>query len=182
MIPEEVDSHADILRGQVDGIKRAAVRKLANELNIAAEDVPVENFRYLTRLHYWAADVATHGPESPWGEHEIDYLLFIKLGRRAMETNFMVPNPEEVMDTRWVDWATLQDMMKPEVGLRWSPWFRILVETPALLERWWGDLDAAIATDKYADYTTIHRFDPGREHMGGAGGASEWLGSLKVEE
>lgn len=35
-------------------------------------------FKFLTRLHYWAADTVTHGARSPWGEHEIDYILFIQ--------------------------------------------------------------------------------------------------------
>lgn len=38
----------------------------------------MSKFKFLTRLHYWAADVVTHGPESEWGEHEIDYILFIQ--------------------------------------------------------------------------------------------------------
>lgn len=40
--------------------------------------MPEANFRFLTRLHYWAADVVTHGTEAPFGEHEIDYILFIR--------------------------------------------------------------------------------------------------------
>lgn len=41
------------------------VRKLAQELGIDAKEVPTSQFRFLTRLHYWAADVVTHGPNSP---------------------------------------------------------------------------------------------------------------------
>jgi isopentenyldiphosphate isomerase len=59
-------------------VKRAAVRKLLHELGIPASDVPLAQFKFLTRLHYWAADTVTHGPRSPWGEHEIDYILFIQ--------------------------------------------------------------------------------------------------------
>jgi len=60
------------------GAKRAAIRKLHHELGIEASDVPIQKFKFLTRLHYWAADVVTHGPDSEWGEHEIDYILFIQ--------------------------------------------------------------------------------------------------------
>lgn len=62
------------------GVKNAAVRKLAHELGISAEDVPIDAFKFLTRLHYYAADVVTHGPNAPWGEHEIDYILFAQVG------------------------------------------------------------------------------------------------------
>lgn len=61
------------------GVKNAAIRKLDHELGIAAEDVPIDSFKFLTRLHYYAADAVTHGPNAPWGEHEIDYILFIQV-------------------------------------------------------------------------------------------------------
>jgi len=35
-------------------------------------------------------------------------------------------------------------------------------------------------TNKYVDYSTIHRFDPTIEHMGGAGDAGKWLGNPSV--
>ena len=59
---------ADVKAGTVMGVKRAAVRKLKHELGIEPGQVPLEKFKFLTRLHYWAADVVTHGPASPWGE------------------------------------------------------------------------------------------------------------------
>ncbi len=38
--------------------------------------LPHAGFRFLTRLHYCAADTGTYGPQAPWGEHEMDYILF----------------------------------------------------------------------------------------------------------
>ena len=46
-----------------------------------------------------AADTLTHGPHSTWGEHEIDYLLLVRLAGSADELR-MEPNAEEVMDVR----------------------------------------------------------------------------------
>lgn len=74
-----MDLPEDVKDGSVPGVKNAAVRKLNHELGISAEDVPVDAFKFLTRIHYYAADAVTHGPNSPWGEHEIDYILFIKV-------------------------------------------------------------------------------------------------------
>lgn len=79
----QVDKPEDLKDGAVPGVKNAAVRKLAHELGIAAEDVPIDSFKFLTRLHYYAADAVTHGPNAPWGEHEIDYILFIQVTFRA---------------------------------------------------------------------------------------------------
>ena len=49
----------------VEGAKRAAQRKLEQELGIKAEEVPVDKFRFLTRIHYKAPC-----GDGTWGEHE----------------------------------------------------------------------------------------------------------------
>src|SRR5204863_6324438 len=36
----------------IDGVKRAAQRKLDHELGIKANQVPIENMKFLTRIHY----------------------------------------------------------------------------------------------------------------------------------
>ena len=46
----------------------------------------VKKFAFVTRVHYAAADVVTHGPHAPWSEHEIDHLLCYKLDK--MEKNY----------------------------------------------------------------------------------------------
>lgn len=63
MSPPEVDSQEDVADGTVPGVKNAAVRKLCHELGIPASQLPVGNFKFLTRLHYWAADTVTHGKD-----------------------------------------------------------------------------------------------------------------------
>lgn len=61
MVPPEVDGPGDLTDGSVMGVKYAAIRKLYHELGIPANELPVEKFKFLTRLHYWAADTVTHG-------------------------------------------------------------------------------------------------------------------------
>mmetsp|Transcript_45078 Transcript_45078/g.104034 ORF Transcript_45078/g.104034 Transcript_45078/m.104034 type:complete len:285 (-) Transcript_45078:467-1321(-) len=173
--PTEVDTPADVADGSVMGTKRAAIRKLDHELGIEPSAVDINGFKFLTRLHYWAADVVTHGAESPWGEHEIDYILFYQADGLKVSTH-----TEEVDDTKWVTHAELLELMKPESGLLWSPWFRIIVER--FLVHWWKDLDATLSTDKHCDFAKIHRFDPTHEHMGGGGKAGPWLDVCAEEE
>ena len=95
------------------GIKSAAIRKLKHELGIESPQVCIENIKYLGRIHYCAADDSTAEPaagagmngsdEGAWGEHEIDYILFIKA------TVDLVPNPEEVRSQRYLRlWVTLE--------------------------------------------------------------------------
>lgn len=160
--PREVDLPEDVKDGSVPGVKNAAVRKLDHELGIAAEDVPVDAFKFLTRIHYYAADAVTHGPNAPWGEHEIDYILFIK----ADSSLHMKPHPEEVDAVKWVTLEEMDEMMADEGNL-WSPWFRIIMERFA--REWWLNLDDAMSTDTYMDTVNIHRFDPPSKYRGGAG-------------
>lgn len=60
-IPGETGSE---LPEAVAGVKRAAQRKLEHELGIKAAQVPIENFKFLTRIHYKAPS------DGKWGEHE----------------------------------------------------------------------------------------------------------------
>ena len=48
----------------IEGAKRAAQRKLDHELGIKKEQVPIEKFQFLTRIHYKAPS------DGKWGEHE----------------------------------------------------------------------------------------------------------------
>lgn len=147
--PDEVDGAAAIADGSVPGARAAAVRKLSHELGIDPGALPASRFKFLTRLHYCAADVATHGPQSPWGEHEIDYILL------ARADVALAPNPDEVADVRHVSADELAAMMAPDSGLAWSPWFRLIAAH--LLPTWWADLDAALRSDAHVDAGTIHR-------------------------
>lgn len=51
--------------------------------------------RFLTRLHYCAADPSHAGKPQQWGEHEVDHILFIRA-----EVD-VAANPEEVAAHRW---------------------------------------------------------------------------------
>ena len=151
--PSEVDVPEDVASGAVPGAKRAAVRKLLHELGIPPEQVPLDKFKYLTRLHYKAADAFAENQSmtgGPWGEHEMDYILFIKPDAQVT----IEPNPDEIDDVKWVNREELREMMDPSSGLRWSPWFRIICER--FLDAWWSDLERTIESDAHEDFETIH--------------------------
>ncbi|CAM9390253.1 unnamed protein product [Ascophyllum nodosum] len=160
--PCEVDTPEGVANGSVPGVKNAAVRKLDHELGISSEHVPIDSFKFLTRLHYYAADVVTHGPNAPWGEHEMDFILFIQVDGSIP----VKPHPEEVDAVKWVSLEEMDRMMEDNANL-WSPWFRIIMERFA--REWWVNLKDTMVTDKYLDVVNIHRFDPPSIHRGGAG-------------
>jgi len=129
-IPDELDEDNEI------GVKRAAQRKLYQELGIPAEDVPLSAFHCVSRIHYLAESDAT------WGEHEVDYILIVKRNVRVEE------NPNEVASTRYVTPSELTALINdPSVLL--TPWFRLITtgstdvsaKKDGLLDKWWAALD-----------------------------------------
>jgi len=169
MNPSEVDGPEDVADGSVIGTKHAAVRKLDHELGIPAHQLPLNKFKFLSRLHYWAADTVTHGPKSIWGEHEIDYVLFYTVSSKDELT--IKGHPDEVDAVKWVTKSELISMMADE-NLLFSPWFRLICNKWVLpCGGWWSQLKETMETDLHCDYKTIHCFDPPEEHMGGSGDA-----------
>lgn len=104
---------------------------------------------------------------SPWGEHEIDYVLFAVVPNKNAIT--LKPHPDEVDEIKWVSQQKLAQMMA-DPQLLFSPWFRIICKK-WLTNTWWKDLNETMNTNKYCDYVNIYEFDPPAEHFGGSGNA-----------
>jgi len=148
-VPEEVDTDGDDL--SMPGAKHAARRKLQHELGIDPAQVPHADFRFLSRFHYWAADVQTYGADAPWGEHEVDYILFTQADV-ALE-----PNPDEVDATRYVTADELREMQQ-DPSLKWSPWFLGIMERGGWA--YWADLEEALKEGGRFVTKDIVFFDP----------------------
>jgi len=136
-IPTETGSN---LPDSIMGVKRAAVRKLEQELGIKPEQVPIEDFHFLTRIHYKAPS------DGKWGEHEIDYILFIKAKVDV------VPNPNEARDTKYVSPDELREFFK-DTSLKFTPWFKLICES--MLFKWWESLDSGL--ERYINEQEIRR-------------------------
>ena len=163
--PTEVDDEKIDVEGKgiAPGAIRAARRKLLHELNISPETVKESQFKFLTRLHYCAKDNFGEKVDRPenglafWGEHEMDYVLFCKSKQEDLIRGGLQINTEEVDAMRWVTPQELKDMMSEDKGLRWSPWFRIIVEK--FLWNWWENIDDIFETDKFVGDASIHKVD-----------------------
>lgn len=154
MQPNEADVTPDAYP-DFPGIKHAAIRKCKHELGIEKEYLPHSEIQFISRFHYWAADTVTYGKDSPWGEHEVDYILFLKVDREVP----IVPTPDEVSDYKYVSMQELKDMMK-KPGLLWSPWFCGIMERGGW--DWWADLEGSLAGKYTNDKVTF--FDPPENH------------------
>ncbi|GFS03778.1 isopentenyl-diphosphate delta-isomerase [Elysia marginata] len=126
------------------GVKRAAQRKLEHELGIPAKQVPLEDFHYLTRILYKADNVPKDGK---WGEHEIDYILFIQ------KDVTVKPNPNEVKSYRYVCQKELKDLIdtSENEGMLLTPWFKLICNN--FLFKWWNKLNDV---ESQADRKIIH--------------------------
>ncbi|KAH9208151.1 NUDIX hydrolase domain-like protein [Leptodontidium sp. 2 PMI_412] len=129
------------LQESLMGVKRAAQRKLDQELGVNAALVPIENFNFLTRIHYKAAS------DGRWGEHEIDYILFIKA-----DVDLLQPNLNEVRETKFVTADYLRSMFN-DSNLKFTPWFKLICNS--LLFEWWERLDRGL--EKYMNEEEIRR-------------------------
>lgn len=127
------------------GVKRAAQRKLNQELGIPTTQVPPEIFHFLTRIHYKAPS------DGMWGEHESEYKLqshfpqtigtdllavdYILFAQKNVDLDI---NPNEVKAYKYVTAEELKAMFKNE-GLTFTPWFKLICET--MLFEWWANFD-----------------------------------------
>lgn len=155
-VPGETGS---TLETAIMGVKRAAQRKLDQELGIKAHQVPLDQFHFLTRIHYVAPS------DGKWGEHEsmsissgpdalrkantsfpVDYILFIKA-----DVDLDV-NPNEVRATKYVSEDDLKTMFKDD-SLLFTPWFKLICQS--MLFEWWSSIDQGL--DKYKGETAIRR-------------------------
>ena len=68
----------------IEGAKRAAQRKLYQELGIKAKYVPLEKFQFLTRIHYKAPC-----GDGTWGEHESQSISLVRITIRLLLTHWL---------------------------------------------------------------------------------------------
>jgi len=129
------------------GVKRAAIRKLAHELGIVEGSIAADELHFLTKLHYEASS------DGEWGEHEIDHILF---ARKDVPLDV---NPNEIRDIRWVTPSELKELFAQQEtnpDLFVTPWFQMIAEN--FLFGWWERLDDIIQAKGIAeDPPTIHR-------------------------
>lgn len=114
------------LDNAIHGAKVAAQRKLYHELGIDPNDAPLEDFKFLTRIHYMSPS------NGAWGEHEIDYILILKADPKINA------NMNEVRDFKYVSQDELKQMFN-DSSLVFTPWFKLICES--YLFNWWNDLD-----------------------------------------
>ncbi|XP_022653594.1 isopentenyl-diphosphate Delta-isomerase 1-like isoform X2 [Varroa jacobsoni] len=82
---------SELTTNPIEGVKNAAQRRMFIELGIPPEELPLDDFHYVTRMKYKAES------DRQWGEHEIDYILFMQKDITTIQ-----PNPNEIKSTLYL--------------------------------------------------------------------------------
>ena len=125
------------------GVRRAAQRKLFQELGIEPNTITLEDIKYITRILY-------KSPSSGlWGEHELDYILIV---HKDVE---LKPNPNEVRHAVFLGKDDLRPFLEEKKKEGWpiSPWFHLIHDR--FLYNYWDNLNNL---EKFKDHKTIHKF------------------------
>jgi isopentenyl-diphosphate delta-isomerase len=123
------------------GVKLAAQRRLQYELGIPKHEIDLNDLQYMTRIHYKVTG------DGEWGEHEIDYILFL---HKDLTLN---PNPNEVSEVCFVpksEFSSFIGNLKDPL----SPWFKLIMKNR--LNLWWDNL---ADLSKFHDHKRINSFE-----------------------
>ena len=118
--PEELDERDAM------GVKRAAVRKLEQELGINPASVSTDDMVFMTKMRYAAR------MNQEWIERELDHIIVM-----CADVD-LHPNPNEVANTMWVDREAMEAMLleEREANQAIAPWFRCIAAR-VMRPSWW---------------------------------------------
>lgn len=107
------------------GVKRAAIRKLEQELGINPSQIPIDKFQFVTKMRYQARQ------DEDWIEREIDHCLVI---HADVDVN---PNPNEVSEIKWISQEDLEEFLVADDSENIvAPWFRCIAAR-LMDDDWW---------------------------------------------
>jgi len=120
-------SEEELDEGNAMGVKRAAIRKLEQELGISPDSISIEDFVFMTKMRY------SSRMNQEWIERELDHILVIQAD---VDVN---PNTNEVSEVMWVNRDQLEMMLLEERAAEEAvaPWFRCIAAR-VMNPNWWA--------------------------------------------
>ena len=151
------------------GVKRAAVRKLEQELGIDPSTVSTDDMVFMTKMRYAAR------MNHEWIEREVDHILVMCADLKIN------PNPNEVANIMWVNHDELEAMLieerPPEQAI--APWFRCIAAR-IMQPTWWASFNDQQALAELAD-EKIHDMGDVTNMLPGAKGADLLTSIMEVK-
>jgi len=132
------ESERDLL--DANGVKRAAIRKLDQELGIDPSSISIDDFHFITKMIYSARMNAT------WIEREVDHILVIQADVK------LHINKNEVSKTKWVTQEELEELLISEdySDGEIAPWFRCIASR-VMTDDWWDSIGDAGKLESLSD-------------------------------
>tara|TARA_B100001989_G_scaffold94856_1_gene66003 strand:+ start:11000 stop:12823 length:1824 start_codon:yes stop_codon:yes gene_type:complete len=132
--PLSSDTESELI--DASGVKRAAIRKLHQELGISPDELSLNDFHFVTKMMYSAR------MNADWVEREIDHILVIQA-----DVDIKI-NQNEVSEIKWVSKQELHQILAGDIdiGGEIAPWFRCIAER-VMTDEWWdsiGNLDRIV--------------------------------------
>ena len=132
--PLSSDTESELI--DASGVKRAAIRKLHQELGISPDELSLNDFHFVTKMMYSAR------MNADWIEREIDHILLIQA-----DVDIKI-NQNEVSEIKWVSKQELRQILAGDIdiGGEIAPWFRCIAER-VMTDEWWdsiGNLDRIV--------------------------------------
>ena len=132
--PLSSDTESELI--DASGVKRAAIRKLHQELGISPDELSLDDFHFVTKMMYSAR------MNADWIEREIDHILVIQA-----DVDIKI-NQNEVSEIKWVSKQELHQILAGDIdiGGEIAPWFRCIAER-VMTDEWWdsiGNLDRIV--------------------------------------
>ena len=132
--PLSSDTESELI--DASGVKRAAIRKLHQELGISPDELSLDDFHFVTKMMYSAR------MNADWIEREIDHILVIQA-----DVDIKI-NQNEVSEIKWVSKQELHQILAGDIdiGGEIAPWFRCIAER-VMTDEWWdsiGNLDLIV--------------------------------------
>ncbi|MAV78103.1 MAG: hypothetical protein CMA15_04375 [Euryarchaeota archaeon] len=151
------------------GVKRAAVRKLEQELGIDPATVSTDDMVFMTKMRYAAR------MNEEWIEREVDHVIVLCAD---VEIN---PNPNEVANVMWVDYEAMETMLveNREANDAIAPWFRCIAAR-IMKPSWWEHSNDQKALSGLAD-DLIHDMGDVTHMLPGAEGADLITSIMEVK-
>jgi geranylgeranyl diphosphate synthase type I len=122
------------------GVKRAAVRKLEQELGISPDSISIDDFVFMTKMRY------SSRMNQEWIERELDHILVIQAD---VDVN---PNTNEVSEVMWVNRDQLEMMLLEERAAEEAvaPWFRCIAAR-VMNPNWWAAIGNVAELEAMSD-------------------------------
>lgn len=161
--PDEMDEEGAM------GVKRAAVRKLEQELGIDPSTISTDDMTFMTKMRYAAR------MNEEWIEREVDHILVMCADVEIK------PNPNEVSAVMWVDYDEMEAMLVDERGPEGAvaPWFRCIAAR-IMQPNWWVHFNDQKALTGCAD-ELIHDMGDISYMLPGAVGADLLTSIMEVK-